>query len=218
MERRNQDLWTIDELGTRVASALAAKYEGAPNGRVRDIPDLRTIRYYTTLGLIDRPAEMRGRTAFYSVRHLMQLVAIKRLQAKGMSLAEVQRSLVGLSEEGLSRLAELPKEPDPRSGWEKSTARESVPARVPFWKEVPEEGPRPAPQCPVNPALMPESVPTQATSLLQGVRLEDGLTLLLASSRTLEIDDLEAIQQAAIPLLEILRKRGLLQRREGENA
>src|SRR3954468_22885713 len=89
-------LWTIDELGAQVALALSVDYDGPPNGRVRDVPDRRTIRYYTTLGLLDRPAEMRGRTALYGRRHLMQLVAIKRLQARGLSLSEVQQRLVGL--------------------------------------------------------------------------------------------------------------------------
>ena len=46
------------------------------------VPDARTIRYYATLGLIDRPEAFRGRTALYGARHLSQLVAIKRLQAK----------------------------------------------------------------------------------------------------------------------------------------
>jgi hypothetical protein len=80
-------LWTLDELGARVALALAVGYDGQANGRVREVPDGRTIRYYTTLGLIDRPAAMRGRTALYGVRHLLQLTAIKRLQARGLSLA-----------------------------------------------------------------------------------------------------------------------------------
>src|SRR5262245_45243958 len=76
-------LWTIDELGAQVALALSVDYEGPHNSRIREVPDRRTIRYYTTLGLIDRPAEMRGRTALYGRRHLLQLVAIKRLQARG---------------------------------------------------------------------------------------------------------------------------------------
>ncbi len=98
-------LWTIEELGERVAGALSAGYGGVPSGRVRDVPDLRTIRYYTTLGLLDRPAEMRGRTALYGQRHLLQLVAIKRLQARGLSLAAVQERVVGLSNAALRRLA-----------------------------------------------------------------------------------------------------------------
>src|SRR5690348_15034744 len=73
-------LLTLDELSARVALALADHYEGQASARVRDVPDVRTIRYYTTLGLIDRPAALRGRTALYGRRHLLQLVAIKRLQ------------------------------------------------------------------------------------------------------------------------------------------
>src|SRR6267154_4882891 len=94
---RQQELWTIDELGSRVALALSVDYDGQASGRVRDVPDRRTIRYYTTLGLIDRPTEMRGRTALYSRRHLLQLVAIKRLQAQGSTIAELQRALLGLT-------------------------------------------------------------------------------------------------------------------------
>src|SRR5206468_6454027 len=94
MKGKLDPLWTIDELGAKAAEALAVDYEGPPNNRVRDVPDPRTIRYYTTLGLVDRPAEMRGRTAYYGLRHLRQLAAIKRLQARGLSLAEVQRRLL----------------------------------------------------------------------------------------------------------------------------
>src|SRR5215470_6793752 len=101
-------LWTLDELCAQVALALAVDYAGAGNGRVRDVPDRRTIRYYTTLGLVDRPAAMRGRTALYGRRHLLQLVAIKRLQAHGLSLAEVQERLLGLTDAALARLAKLP--------------------------------------------------------------------------------------------------------------
>ena len=64
MKARRSTLWTIHQLGDEVARALAVGYAGTSNGRVRDVPDLRTIRYYTTLGLLDRPAEMRGERLF----------------------------------------------------------------------------------------------------------------------------------------------------------
>src|SRR5438046_6570687 len=103
----NASLWTLDDLGARVAIALAEDYDGQPSGRVRDVPDRRTIRYYTTLGLIDRPAEMRGRTALYSRRHLLQLVAIKRLQAQGLTLADLQQQLLGQTNALLEKVARL---------------------------------------------------------------------------------------------------------------
>src|SRR3954447_1502268 len=99
--------WTIDELSAAAASALAEGYDGPPNGRVRDVPDRRTIRYYTTLGLIDRPAELRGRTALYGRRHLLQLVSIKRLQARGLALRELQEQLLGLTDAALEKIARL---------------------------------------------------------------------------------------------------------------
>src|SRR5215467_8773892 len=110
MTRTPDPLWTLDDLGARVALALAVDYSGQANGRVRDVPDRRTIRYYTTLGLVDRPAAMRGRTALYGMRHLLQLVAIKRLQADGRSLAEVQQELAGAPDAALRRLANIPAE------------------------------------------------------------------------------------------------------------
>jgi DNA-binding transcriptional MerR regulator len=92
-----------------VADALAVvDYEEPANRQVRAIPDQRSIRYYTTLGLLDRPVEMRGRTALYGPRHLRQLVAIKRLQGLGHSLAEVQEALAGASERKLAAIARVP--------------------------------------------------------------------------------------------------------------
>src|SRR6516162_3550 len=111
MKLSHAPLWTLAELCAEVAQALAEDASQV-NGRVREVPDIRTIRYYTTLGLIDRPAEMRGRTALYGRRHLLQLVAIKRLQARGLTLAELQEKLVGQPDAALARLARVPDDLD----------------------------------------------------------------------------------------------------------
>ncbi len=105
-----QASWTLDELVQRVAVCLAdPAYPGAPNGRVRDLPDRRAVRWYTTTGLVDRPA-MQGRTALYSPRHLLQVVAVKRRQAEGRSLAEVQAELAGATDDTLRQVAAIPEE------------------------------------------------------------------------------------------------------------
>ncbi|MBC7545278.1 MAG: hypothetical protein H7338_21345, partial [Candidatus Sericytochromatia bacterium] len=65
MNTLHAHLWTLDELASRVAAALAADYAGSGSNRVSDLPNPRGIRYYTTLGLLDRPAAMQGRTALY---------------------------------------------------------------------------------------------------------------------------------------------------------
>jgi DNA-binding transcriptional MerR regulator len=98
----------IAELQFAVEFALqSAKYTGQTSARVQSVPDTRAIRYYTTLGILDRPAEMKGRTAFYDRRHVLQLVAIKRLQAQGKSLGDIQTELTGLSNRKLSSIAKL---------------------------------------------------------------------------------------------------------------
>ena len=100
--------WNLDELAERVDAALAVDYRGQPSGRVRAVPDRRAIRWYATIGLIDRPVAYRGRTALYGPRHLLQLVAVKRLQAKGLPLVAIQQELAGATDTQLARVAHLP--------------------------------------------------------------------------------------------------------------
>jgi DNA-binding transcriptional MerR regulator len=209
---RVESLWTINELGARVALALSADYVGPASGRVRHIPDQRTIRYYTTLGLMDRPAEMRGRTALYGRRHLLQLVAIKRLQERGLSLSAIQQQLLGLDDTALRRLARLPEEVE--------TADVSAPAspaplaaqREPFWTTTPAE---PSGEDSGGDGCASGGPPAQRTcsaapAVLQGIRLEDDVTLLVASIRPVDDDDLQAIRNLAAPLLKHLKTRRLL--------
>jgi DNA-binding transcriptional MerR regulator len=201
---RAEPLWTIDELGAQVALALAVDYDGAPNGRVRDVPDRRTIRYYTTLGLLYRPVEMRGRTALYGRRHLLQLVAIKRLQTRGLSLAAIQEQLLGLDDAALRRLARVPAEVGTARGREAASA--PAPPRPPFWTAAP---------APVS-AAVPEDGKPPAPAVLHGIRLGDDVTLLLAAARAVADDDLEAIRAVAAPLLKLLEARRLLGARKNK--
>lgn len=90
-------------------AAVQARLHGAPgaaDGRVREVPDERTIRWYQSAGLIDRPLAYEGRAARYGRRHLLQVLAIKLLQAQGLSLAQIQRALAGASDEQLESAVE----------------------------------------------------------------------------------------------------------------
>jgi DNA-binding transcriptional MerR regulator len=224
-------LWTIEELGERVAGALeAAGYEGVASGRVRDVPDPRTIRYYTTLGLLDRPAGFRGRTALYGPRHLLQLVAIKRFQALGLTLAEVQQRVAGATDGALARAAgitpsvpretapespprEHPEPPQRRAPETLAPGRREAPRAdgrraTAFWRELP-----PAPE--VLPASPTYDRPAGSANPMEAVRLGPGgeLTLLLATRRPLDDNDLRVIRLAAAPLIELMRLRGLIDAR-----
>jgi len=136
-----EEPWTILELVERAAETLAAAQPAEPsgaavpsgtvraNGRVRDVPNERLVRWYVTVGLVDPPLSRRGRVAQYGRRHLLQLVAVKRRQAEGRSLAEIQAELAGATDEALAAVAGVP-DTEPGPG-----ARPTAPAR--FWARRP---------------------------------------------------------------------------------
>lgn len=218
-----------DVAGTQAGRARA-------NGRVRDVPNERLVRWYVTVGLVDPPLSRRGRVARYGRRHLLQLVAVKRRQAEGRSLAEIQAELAGATNETLAAIARVPDTliaPDaPR------TEVPSAPAR--FWTRQARQPGEPAPAGeravrldPVPARERPSRLSTGASGrpgqpalaaaahrdrgalvppagLVHGVRLAPGVTLLLESAgREPGPDDVTEIVHAAQPLLAALASRRL---------
>lgn len=98
---------TIEELCQATARELARRglAQAQPDGRVTDAPDVRTVRYYGTLGLLPRP-RIVGRQASYDVEHVNRLVAVKALQRQGWSLAKIQQWLWGRTDEELQAVIE----------------------------------------------------------------------------------------------------------------
>ncbi|WP_433329819.1 MerR family transcriptional regulator [Spirillospora sp. CA-294931] len=179
--------WTITELAEQAVQALASGESMQVNGRVRDLPNERLIRWYTTIGLVDPPLGRRGRAATYGPRHLLQIVAVKRRQSEGRSIAEIQLELAGATDEALQRIARLSDAPTPSP-------------RQRFWT------PTDVSWTPADPQPVPH---TPKATVVQGVRLAPDLTVLL-NVPALSDDDLAAIEAAARPLLDELRRRGLI--------
>ena len=98
----------IDELSDEIGRLLKIANLGGQqqDNRVSPVPDMRTIRYYSGLGLLDRPA-ISGRVARYSSRHVLQLLAIKILQGASLPLAEIQEKLYGLSDSELEQIISM---------------------------------------------------------------------------------------------------------------
>jgi DNA-binding transcriptional MerR regulator len=200
--------WTIVELAELAGTALADEPVRV-NGRVRDVPNERLIRWYTTIGLVDPPIGRRGRTALYGPRHLLQLVAVKRRQATGRTIAEIQAELTGATDAALREIARLP---DTITTGTTTTTTGAVTAgiadttvrrprsRARFWTTPPAPSPARAP--------MPKRKIT--TEMVAAVRPAPGVTIVLDSSpAALTPDDVAAIEAAARPLVEELRRRGL---------
>jgi len=213
-----EEPWTILELAELAAETLAATRsagpEGVPvraNGRVRDVPNERLIRWYVTVGLVDPPLSRRGRVARYGRRHLLQLVAVKRRQTEGRSLAEIQAELAGATDETLAAVARVPDiEPAPQ-------VASAAPSR--FWVRQPRQPSQPTPAAerpgqPESSAADDDHTDRGAAfspaGLMHGVRLAPGVMLLIeGADREPGPDDVTEIVNAARPLVRELADRGL---------
>ncbi|MFI6923666.1 MerR family transcriptional regulator [Nonomuraea spiralis] len=195
------DTWTIGELAERAARALRAGAQPV-NGRVRDVPGERLIRWYTTIGLVDPPLTRRGRIARYGRRHLLQLVAVKRMQAAGHSIAQIQTALAGATDTTLEAAAGVDGAHVPHRPGEGDAPR----AR--FWAERPG---RPAPTTSEGPLGdgHVEGGPAGG-GVVAGVVLQNGVRVLWDGGRPPSEEDVQAVLAAAGPLLAVLVERRLL--------
>jgi len=96
----------LEELSQHSQRELELRKIPNPGGRVSQILSARTIRYYTSLGLVDRPLAYDGGVAKYGPRHLLQLLAIKILQAEYLPLPEIQKQLFGRTEQELKEVVD----------------------------------------------------------------------------------------------------------------
>lgn len=106
VEATKQDL-TLEQLSDEVEKQLKQRglLHAQPDGRVSAAPDGRTIRYYTTLGILEKP-KVISRQAFYGARHVLQILAIKSLQGLSLPLGEIQARLYGKSNKELEAILE----------------------------------------------------------------------------------------------------------------
>lgn len=210
--------WTLDELVAQVAAALADGYVGPADRRARQVPDRRAVRWYTTIGVLDRPA-VRGRTGWYGERHLLQVVAVKRLQAAGRSLSEIQAELTGADDSTLRRIADLPARTaaSPKSPPEASRALAAAPgpsavaATGRFWTRRPVQA---------TPDQDLGHSGVGHAGLRYAVELAEGVTVLVSLSGDAPVPDqrvIAAIRAGAQPLLDVLAQLGLTTCPEGHN-
>jgi DNA-binding transcriptional MerR regulator len=156
---------------------------------------------------------MRGRTALYGKRHLAQVVAIKRMQAAGRTLAEIATLLPQFDDTTLVHV----------SGVAVPRRAAPSPARPDFWRNAPAPRERPAPSpppsspkrevpAPLPPARVIKPRKRAAPRFSAQVVLEvaPGVTIAIDPGRTVSDADAEAIANAARPLVAELRRRHLI--------
>jgi DNA-binding transcriptional MerR regulator len=196
------DTWTLAELVAEAASWIAT-LPPPKNGQVRAVPDERTVRYYAAQGLLDRPSAMRGRTAIYGKRHLAQVIAIKRLQSAGHSLADIAAMWPTLDDLTLGRLTgvTLPARPSPRHDfWKKAPAGSVEAARAHILSDLPK------PAAPSRVEAHPPVAPVEVRIELAAGAV---VTIALPEGASLTSADVHALRVAAAPFVAELAKRGL---------
>lgn len=93
---------TVDALAEKV-TAWCGKHRVVPaNGQVATDTNVRTLRYYRTMGLLDAPTEGGG--SGYGERHYLQACCVRVLQAEGLPLTRIQSLLFGRSDADLRKI------------------------------------------------------------------------------------------------------------------
>lgn len=92
---------------TDTANALLPDYlpDDPVDSRVTDTVNARLIRHYTSEGVLDG-ASRDGKKAIYFVDHLLQLLALRRLLADGVSAGQIGDALTRLDRDTLRAIAE----------------------------------------------------------------------------------------------------------------
>jgi DNA-binding transcriptional MerR regulator len=106
--------WTIQELAEAVNAWCRDRRLEPANGQTASELSARTLHFYRSSGLLDAPESGAGRG--YGRRHLLQLKAIRVLQAQGLPLSRIQQLLFGRSDEELKQIVVSVGKIVPRAG------------------------------------------------------------------------------------------------------
>src|SRR3954463_11624163 len=94
--------WNARGLASHVTGLVDSIGVGPTNASARAAPSARSIRYYVSNGLLDRP-EGTGTSATYGYRHFLQLLSVKIRQREGANLVTIKRELAELTGDALGR-------------------------------------------------------------------------------------------------------------------
>ena len=73
-------------------------------GTVTSVPDERTIRYYMSEGLVQTPEERQGTASVFGYLNLLQLLAVKKLQAEHLPIRKIRELVAGKNEQELEMM------------------------------------------------------------------------------------------------------------------
>lgn len=94
--------WNARGLAAHAASLVDSAGIRPTNASARAAPSARSVRFYVSAGLMDRP-DGTGTAATYHYRHLLQLLTVKIRQREGQSLDEIRKEVRTLAGDVLEK-------------------------------------------------------------------------------------------------------------------
>src|SRR5262249_52147529 len=95
------------ELADEAARLLDQFVPRQERGSVSEVPDERMVRYYSSEGLIAAPEGRQGSAAVYGYTHLLQLLAVKKLQADHLSIKNIRELVEGKTDRDLEQILDV---------------------------------------------------------------------------------------------------------------
>ena len=172
----------VAELADVAARVLAESGPVQERGTVSEVPDERTVRYYLTEGLLSPAEEKQGTASVFGYLHLLQLLAVKNLQAQHLPIRKIRELVEGRSERELERLLGVDaRTPDKNAAL---SYLESLLTQPPSAPPVAASPHSVAAQRNTQFAAAPSASapPGQATGTWERIELEPGLELHISSS------------------------------------
>ncbi len=124
--REGREYSTINELVTEVSRIIPHFASEQKKGSVSVYPDERTIRYYMSAGLVDKPVKRRAGSSVFTYRHLLQVLSIKYLQSDYYPLPKI-RGLLSAADEKMMEKILLAGGVDPMTVPSRIIGRRSMP-------------------------------------------------------------------------------------------
>jgi DNA-binding transcriptional MerR regulator len=106
-EMRGEKFVGVAELAIAVRQILAESGPSQEKATVTALPDERTVRFYLAEGLLSPAEEKQGTASVFGYKHLLQLLAVKKLQAEDLPIRKIKQLLDGLEEADLKKLLQV---------------------------------------------------------------------------------------------------------------
>jgi DNA-binding transcriptional MerR regulator len=148
-------------------------------GTVTSVPDERTIRYYLAEGLIQPVDERQGTASVFGYQHLLQLVAVKKLQAEHLPIRKIRELVTGKSEQELESLLGIG---GGKRGADNDAKRYLESLLAPSMSTSP--GSKSRRMATSTPAPQPPTATPDQTAIWQRLEIEPGLELHIRSDYT----------------------------------